>query len=118
MKNQFILLVFIVLEILVCSHLRGDEAVPSATPNVAASPSAYETTLSKSAALIEQSRKNQEESHAHAMAATAKAEELIKRQEADLKQQEDNLARFDKILTVWERQQAQYQKYLDSLPSK
>ncbi len=114
MKNQFIPLVFIVAEILVCSHLRGDEAAP----NVAASPSTYETTLSKSAALIEQSRKNQEESHAHAMAATARAEELIKRQEEDLKQQEDNLARFGKILIVWERQQIQYQKYLDSLPTK
>jgi hypothetical protein len=33
-----------------------------------------------------------------------------------LKRQQDEMARFEKILDTWETQQKQYQKYLDSLP--
>ena len=103
MKPYVIPLILVATASIVCTQLRGEP--PAATASV--SPS-YETTLSKSAALIEQSRKNQEETHQRAMSMTARMEEMMKRQEADL-------ARYEKILDNWERQQAQYQKYLDSL---
>lgn len=33
-----------------------------------------------------------------------------------MQRQQDDLARFEKVLDTWESQQMQYQKYLDSLP--
>ena len=107
MKSYIIPLLLVATASVVCTRLRGEP--PAATPAATASVSSYETNLSKSASLIEQSRKNQEETHQRAMAMTARAEETMKRQEADL-------VRYEKILDTWERQQAQYQKYLDSLP--
>jgi hypothetical protein len=41
--------------------------------------------------------------------------DLMARNEALLKQQEDLAARWEKIRTKWEKQQEQYQKYLDSI---
>ncbi len=108
MKPYVVLLFLVTAASIVCTHLRGEP--PAVSPAATASVSSYETNLSKSAALIEQSRKNQEESHQRTMAMTARVEETMKRQEADL-------ARYEKILDNWERQQAQYQKYLDSLPT-
>jgi hypothetical protein len=45
----------------------------------------------------------------------ARQEEMMKRQEELLKRQEDGAARFLAVLERWEKQQAQYQKYLDGL---
>lgn len=42
---------------------------------------------------------------------------LIARAEALFVRQERNATRYEKILTTWEQQQAQYQKYPDSLPA-
>ena len=50
----------------------------------------------------------QEAMHQHAEVLVAKQEQLMARQEADS-------ARFEKILDTWEKQQKQYQRYLDSL---
>jgi len=36
-------------------------------------------------------------------------------QEQLIKRQQDDFARFEKVLETWESQQKQYQKYLDSL---
>jgi hypothetical protein len=36
-------------------------------------------------------------------------------QEQMIKRQQDDFAKFEKILDTWESQQKQYQKYLDSL---
>jgi hypothetical protein len=45
-------------------------------------------------------------------------EELMKRQEELMKRQETGATRFLAILDRWEKQQAQYQKYLDGLGKK
>jgi hypothetical protein len=45
-----------------------------------------------------------------------RADALLTTQEQLLKRQQDDFARFEKILDTWEIQQKQYQKYLDSLP--
>lgn len=64
----------------------------------------YNEQTKKAEALL----KAQEEQH-------KKAAEMMAKQEILLKQQEDSMARWAKILTTWERQQEQYQTYLDSL---
>ncbi len=50
----------------------------------------------------------QKESHERAVALLATQEELMKRQQVDLD-------RYEKILDTWERQQKEYQQYLDKL---
>ena len=45
-----------------------------------------------------------------------RADALLTGQAELLKRQQDDFARFEKILDAWELQQKQYQKYLDSLP--
>jgi hypothetical protein len=45
-----------------------------------------------------------------------RAEGMLTTQESFMKKQVDAFVRFEKILDTWERQQQQYQKYLDSLP--
>ena len=45
-------------------------------------------------------------------------EELMKRQEELMKRQDEGATRFLVILERWEKQQAQYQKYLDGLGKK
>ncbi|MBK8036450.1 MAG: hypothetical protein IPK22_04845 [Verrucomicrobiaceae bacterium] len=47
-----------------------------------------------------------------------RAEELLKRQEQLMGKQEASFKRFETILDVWEKQQKQYQGYLDTLPKK
>ena len=97
--------------ILAAVHLHG-EPLPSAAPQPAASPATTPGTVqAQTMALIEQSRKNQEESHKRTLAMLEKGEELLRRQQEDI-------ARYEKILATWERQQTQYQKYLDTLPAK
>ncbi|HTQ38239.1 MAG TPA: hypothetical protein VMJ32_04390 [Pirellulales bacterium] len=48
----------------------------------------------------------------------SRQEELMKRQEELMKHQEDAVTRFMTILDKWDKQQQQYQKYLDSLGKK
>jgi hypothetical protein len=48
----------------------------------------------------------------------AKQEELMKRQEDLMKRQEEAWTRFTGVVEKWEKQQAQYQKYLDGLGKK
>jgi hypothetical protein len=48
----------------------------------------------------------------------ARQEELMKRQEELMKHQEDGATRFLVICDKWDKQQQQYQKYLDSLGKK
>ena len=47
-----------------------------------------------------------------------KAKALLDRQDALAAKQAAANERFNKVLDVWERQQTQYQKYLDSLSQK
>jgi hypothetical protein len=48
----------------------------------------------------------------------ARQEELMKRQEELMKRQEEGAKLFISICEKWEKQQTQYQKYLDSLGKK
>jgi hypothetical protein len=48
----------------------------------------------------------------------ARQEEMMKRQEDLMKRQDEGAARFLSICEKWEKQQAQYQKYLDGLGKK
>ena len=61
--------------------------------------------------MVKKGAQEQDETHKKNLELMAQAEAMIKRQE-------HNLDRFDKILATWERQQAQYQRYLDSLSQK
>ena len=80
--------------------------------------SAAKNTQSKATVAIEESRKRAAAIAKKNDELVAKAEDMMIRQEADLTRQEAHLARFDKILATWERQQAEYQRYLDSLPKR
>jgi len=55
--------------------------------------------------------RSQEDTHKRADAIMVVQEQMLKRQQ-------DDLARYEKILETWERQQKQYQTYLDSLGKK
>ncbi|HEY2414792.1 MAG TPA: hypothetical protein VGJ04_11820 [Pirellulales bacterium] len=48
----------------------------------------------------------------------ARQEEMMKRQEELMKRQEDGAARFLTVIDKWEKQQAQYQKFLDGVGKK
>ncbi len=61
--------------------------------------------------ILEKSAQEREETH-------KKNLEYLERMEKDLEHEEVNIGRFGKILDTWEHQQAEYQKYLDSLPKK
>jgi len=80
--------------------------------------SAAKNTQSKATAAIEESRKRAEAFAQKNDDRMAKAEALMTRQEADVTRQEAQIDHYDKILATWERQQAEYQRYLDSLPKK
>ena len=43
---------------------------------------------------------------------------LLTAQEQSIKRQQDDIDRFERILTMWESEQKQYQLYLDSLGKK
>ena len=58
----------------------------------------------------EMARKNSEESHKRGLA-------YYDRVDKDLTSREEDIKRYEKILDTWERQQAEYQQYLDSLPT-
>ena len=47
-----------------------------------------------------------------------RAEALLESQAQFVKREQDDIARFERILETWEHQQKQYQKYLDSLDKK
>ena len=51
----------------------------------------------------------EEEMHQRLVVLLGEQEQLVKRRQTDTD-------RYEKILATWERQQQQYQKYLDSLP--
>jgi hypothetical protein len=61
-----------------------------------------------------QVKRNQESMDRHDQL-QARTEALLATQEKMLGRQSDDFARFEKILDTWERQQSQYQRYLDSL---
>jgi len=89
----------------------GQDGSPAPAPSSEEIRKQYAATLDKAA-------KDQSETHERNVALMDRMEVLLKRQEEMTKRQEQDADRFEKILDGWERQQAQYQKYLDSLGKK
>lgn len=77
---------------------------PAQHPDVSA-----KDILSRQAAYLDKADHDQQETHSRNL-------QLLTRLEALQQRQEQDVTRFEKIMETWERQQAQYQKYLDSLP--
>jgi 2-methylisocitrate lyase-like PEP mutase family enzyme len=78
----------------------------------------YAANLAKAAKEQEASHKRNVKIIARTEALLKRHEEMMKQTEEMLKRQQNDVARFEKILGTWERQQVQYQKYLDSLSKK
>jgi len=78
-----------------------DQSQTVTTPAASPTTSAYQ-------AYVERAEKRSDETHEKNMA-------LLQRTEKDIERQEADWDRFEKILATWERQQAEYQTYLDSL---
>jgi hypothetical protein len=72
----------------------------------------------RSAALFDKAEKAQDETHQRNMRIIERTEALLATQETMQKRQQDDFARMEHVLDTWEKQQAQYQRYLDTLPSK
>lgn len=72
----------------------------------------------RSAALFDKAEKAQDETHKRNAELMERTDALLSTQEAMLKRQQEDFSRFEKILDIWEKQQAQYQRYLDTLPEK
>ncbi|HKK05492.1 MAG TPA: hypothetical protein VKA50_06545 [Gammaproteobacteria bacterium] len=79
----------------------------------------------QSAAMMKADERRREEIHKANMALLKRHDRLMDREErmmarveAAEKRREAEVERFDKILSTWERQQAEYQKYLDSLKAR
>lgn len=82
--------------------LSPQESTPPAVPPIALpSMDPYKSYLSTL-------RKTADDTHARNEALLSRTEKLMDKQEAQIE-------RFNKILETWEKQQAQYQAYLDSL---
>jgi hypothetical protein len=60
----------------------------------------------------------QEEQHQQYVQTLNAQAEYMKRAEAVVAKQEEFMKRYEKILNIWEAQQQQYQRYLDTLPKK
>jgi hypothetical protein len=121
MKLHLISILALAGLVTLCPGLRGDP--PS--PNPDRSTTSPSPGAPPNAAFIQQLRKNQEETHQRTLATIAKQDELLNRATAMLdtqqevfKRQLEDFAVYEKILATMERQQAQYQRYLDSLPTK
>jgi hypothetical protein len=91
-----------------CGATGSDHSVAGKTDAHATAPS-NEAIAQQYAADLEKAARDEEESHKANLAIMARSEALLARQEQFAE-------RWDKILSTWERQQAQYQKYLDTLP--
>ena len=87
------------------------EANPTPTPKKADFIETATETQVKAAKMIDESRKKQADLAKHTKAMMSQSEVLLKRQQ-------EQLDRMDKILATWEKQQMEYQRYLDALPKK
>jgi hypothetical protein len=81
---------------------------PASTANSSTSNEALKEQYALS---VKSQLRNAEETHQKNIA-------LLNRNESMMNRQERDVERFEKILDTWERQQMQYQKYLDSLQKK
>ena len=79
----------------------------------------------RNAALLDKIERRREAIHKADLALLKRHEKIMAREEramsqdeALLKRKARDLARFERVLATWERQQTEYQKYLDSLKIK
>ena len=110
-NSMFRSITFVLLCAAAMSASAGQPESAAQAPTNAEIRQQYAANLAKAA-------KDQQESHARNAKIMARAEALLTRQEEMVKRQEKDFARFEKILDTWEREQVQYQKYLDSLGRK
>ncbi len=103
------LTVLALLTLATTSLLRAEDPAPANTPSAAEK--LFSAVQGKATDAMEASQKSIKK-------AQEKADAIFKRQNDLLTKQEADTARFEKILDTWEKQQAQYQLYLDSLTKK
>ncbi len=109
MKHLHLIVIGLLLATAQSASFAAD-AKPVVAGSASSTVATNESLRVKNAALMEQATRDQEETHRRNL-------ELIARTERNIGRQEKDMARFEKILDTWDRQQAQYQKYLDSLPA-
>ena len=84
-------------------------SIIAATAMATVDPNAPEKpTRSRYDELLDKTARDQDETHQRNL-------KLMERLEKNQERQEADITRYEKILDTWERQQAEYQKYLDSL---
>jgi lysyl-tRNA synthetase class I len=114
MKAKFILL------LVVCSLLSAcDHPSSRSTEAAAAAQKTYNDQLKhreEQQATYDQHTKRAEKLLFEQEEMHKRAEVMLTTQESFMKKQADAFVRFEKIISTWEIQQRQYQKYLDSLP--
>jgi hypothetical protein len=107
MKTSRLLGLFIVAAIAVCGGILILSAAAQAPPAIKPPEDAYQQIFQEQIARTKRYE-----------GLLGRQEELMKRQEELMKRQEDGAVRFLTIVDKWEKQQAQYQKYLDGLGKK
>jgi len=93
-----------------CSASGSDRSVAQ-QPDASGTTPSNEAIAKQYMADLEKQSRDEEEAHKSNQA-------IMTRSEALLARQEQFAERWEKILATWERQQAEYQKYLDTLPKK
>ena len=98
-----------------CPPLYADNAPKDPQAITQGSKTSNEDLHARQSALFDQAEKNANDAHRKNVELLAREEKMMASQESMMARQEQDLERFEKILATWERQQAQYQLYLDSL---
>jgi hypothetical protein len=118
MKRIFLISIVALLVIASSESIAGDSKPPRADkPSNTVASATAESLRAKNATLMEKMAKDEDASHKKNLELMTRTEAALARQEQDMTKHEQDLTRFEKILDTWQRQQAQYQKYLDSLPT-
>ena len=118
MKTVSIICIFILVGIFSTAVAVGNADSAGQGSAAGAAPISNELLRAQYAAQLKKSEQESNEAHKRNMDLFARTEAMLSLQETMMSRQEKYMERYDKILATWERQQAQYQKYLDSLPKK
>lgn len=121
MMKTPVLCLLVIVGLAVAGVLSGGEPSPSLSTSpdpITALTSSATAALSKSAAFTEQVSKDRDASQKFLAQTRQLTMTMLNEEQVLLKRREEQADRYEKILATWEKQQAQYQKYLDSLPTK
>lgn len=116
--NRELLLISAVAAISLAAHAEPAPSETSGGPSTSGLISSAKDVQLRADALIKESRKRQETLQKKTEEIVDRSKAIMKRQEEQLARQEKQLDRFDKILSRWEKQQAEFQRYLNTLPKK